>query len=212
LVSWAIKKGQTHIFTALYAPVPFVSFDFAAIYCFTLIAESVGVSSGLLFGSYRFTDMLGFKWFGLVPALIPVAWFNIAVPSFVAASLAFPSRGGRLMGGATLMLAWDLCTDPLMGHRYSFWVWLHPGWYYGIPFSNFAGWFVMGLLVMAWLDRCSWLRVDEDRRRPFLAHYGVTLFMALGLVLIYRMSLAVVLCAALLLAVQRGRRLAWAGE
>ena len=143
---------------------------FAAVYGFTLAAESAGAGLGLLFGSYRFTDMLGFRWFGLVPALIPLAWFNIAVPSFVGASLAFPSRAGRVVGGASLMLAWDLCTDPVMGHRYPFWVWRDPGGYYGIPVSNFAAWFLMGLLTVAWLDRRSWSRVDVESGRPFLAH------------------------------------------
>ena len=185
---------------------------FTAVYGFTLAAESAGVGLGVLFGAYYFTDMLGFQWFGLVPALIPLAWFNIAVPSFVAASLAFPSRAGRVIGGASLMLAWDLCADPVVGRHYPFWIWHDPGGYYGIPLSNFASWFLIGLLAMASLDRLSWTRVDEESGRPFLAHYGASLFMALGLALIYRMGLAVLLCSALLLAVQGGRRLGWAGK
>ncbi len=184
---------------------------FAAVYGFTLAAESAGAGLGLLFGSYHFTNMLGFKWFGLVPVLIPLAWFNIAVPSFVAASLAFPRRGGRVIGGASLMVTWDLCADPVVGRGYPFWVWHDPGRYYGIPLSNFATWFLIGLLTMAWLDRLSWACADAENGRPFLAHYGASLFMVLGLALIYRMGLAVLLSFALLLAVRGGRRFGWAG-
>ena len=158
---------------------------FVGVYGFTLAAECAGAGLGWLFGSYHFTDLLGFRWFGLVPALIPLAWFNLAVPSFVTASLAFPSRAARILGGVSLMLGWDLCTDPLLGHRYPFWVWSDPGGYYGIPLSNFAGWFLMSLLAMALLDRLSWTRVQEEGSRPFLAHYGASLFMALGLAVIY---------------------------
>jgi uncharacterized membrane protein len=183
---------------------------FAVIYGLTLAVEFVGVKSGLIFGSYRFTEMLGIRWFGIVPAVIPLAWFNIAVPSFVAASLAFPRGAMRIVGGAALMLAWDLCTDPLMGHRYPFWIWHQPGQYYGIPVSNFVGWFLTGLLAMAFLDRCSWTRVDKISGRLFLAHYAINLFAALGLIVIFRMTSALVICAGLLMALQASRRLRWA--
>ena len=164
---------------------------FAAVYGLALAAESAGAGLGVLFGSCHFTDMLGFKLFGLVPVLIPLAWFNIAVPSFVAASLALSSRTGRVIGGAALMLAWDLCADPIVGRGYPFWVWHDPGGYYGVPLSNFASWFLVGLLAMALLDRLPWTRADDESGRPFLAHYGATLFMVMGLALIYRMGLAV---------------------
>jgi uncharacterized membrane protein len=182
----------------------------ALIYGWTLAAEVIGVSSGLPFGSYRFTHMLGVKWFGVVPVLIPLAWFNIAVPAYVAASAAFGNRAGRILAGASLMLAWDLCTDPLMGHRYAFWIWRQPGTFYGIPVSNFAGWFLMGLFAMAFLACCSWTRADKYRSRAFIAHYAVNLFAALGLLVILRMTLAVLVCGGLLLALQAVRRLRWA--
>jgi uncharacterized membrane protein len=183
---------------------------FAVLYGLTLAVEFVGVTSGLVFGAYHFTDMLGVKWFAVVPALIPLAWFNIAVPAYVAASGAFGGRVGRVVGGAALMLAWDLCTDPLMGHRYAFWIWYQPGGYYGIPVSNFVGWFLTGLVAMAFLDRCSWCRADQKSGRPFCAHYAINLFAALGLVVILRMTFAVLVCGGLLLALQASRRLRWA--
>ncbi len=169
--------------------------------------DALGTRFGFPFGSYAFTDMLGVKWFGLVPALIPLAWFNIAVPAFAVASLGFQGRAGRVVAGAVLMLAWDLFADPLMGSRYAFWVWRDPGAYYGIPFSNFAGWFLVGLLAMTWIDGLSWSRIAGIRRTPFLLHYAASLLMALGLALVFGMGRAIATCSALLLALEVCRRI-----
>jgi uncharacterized membrane protein len=180
---------------------------FVVLYCGTLAAECMGTRFGIPFGSYAFTDMLGIKWFGLVPALIPLAWFNIAVPAFVVASLGFPGRAGRVVAGAALMLAWDLFADPLMGSRYAFWGWRDPGVYYGIPLSNFAGWFLVGLLAMTWIDGFSWSRIHGKCRTPFALHYAVSLLLALGLAVVFRMGLALATCSALLLALEVCRRI-----
>ena len=46
------------------------------------------------------------------------------------------------------MTAWDLFLDPQMvGEGY--WAWARRGLYRGIPLSNFAGWFLTGLGIMA---------------------------------------------------------------
>jgi uncharacterized membrane protein len=41
----------------------------------SLAFETVGVLTGAIYGDYHYSDMLGPKIFGLVPALIPLAWF-----------------------------------------------------------------------------------------------------------------------------------------
>ena len=55
--------------------------------CFgvSLTFESIGVSTGLIYGPYHYSDMLGAKFLGLVPYLIPLAWFMMMYPSLVIA-------------------------------------------------------------------------------------------------------------------------------
>jgi uncharacterized membrane protein len=35
---------------------------------------------------YHYTDQLGYKFLGLVPLLIPIAWFMLSYPSFIITS------------------------------------------------------------------------------------------------------------------------------
>ena len=55
------------------------------------------------------------------------------------------------MLGAAALTAWDLFLDPQMVGE-EFWVWARRGLYRGIPLTNFAGWFLTGLGVMATLE------------------------------------------------------------
>ena len=57
----------------------------------------------------------------------------------------------RIALGSAALTAWDLFLDPQMvGEGY--WAWARRGVYRGIPLSNFLGWFVTGLGVMALLE------------------------------------------------------------
>lgn len=125
----------------------------------SLFFESVGVATGWVYGPYHYTDKLGYKFLGLVPLLIPFAWFMMSYPSFILAYRLMPSgknlwawRFSVAAVGAVIMTAWDLAMDPMMvagGH----WVWEVEGAYFGIPLQNFWGWwltiFVAFLLFMS---------------------------------------------------------------
>ena len=125
----------------------------------SLFFESIGVATGWVYGPYHYTDMLGVKFLGLVPFLIPVAWYMMSYSSFVIAARLVPSQRSvwtwrfLVAGlGAVAMTAWDLAMDPLMvagGH----WVWEVGGDYFGVPIQNFWGWwltiFVAFILFLA---------------------------------------------------------------
>jgi uncharacterized membrane protein len=70
-------------------------FAISAVVSFLL--EETGVRTGLIFGPYHYSDMLGAK-LGHVPVLIPLAWFMMIYPSwrgrrqFCTARRLFPSR------------------------------------------------------------------------------------------------------------------------
>jgi uncharacterized membrane protein len=167
---------------------------FVAIVLLGFGAEFLGVRTGVPFGRYHFTDMLGPKILGTVPVLMPLAWWNIAVPAHAIATSAFPRAAARRwLLGSWLMLAWDLSIDPCLGHLYPFWVWDSPGVYYGIPVSNFAGWYAVGLLAMALLDRSHHPPTPD---RLLIAYYGANLAMPMGLAVLSGMWLAAAFTAA----------------
>ena len=116
----------------------------------SLLFECVGVATGWVYGPYHYTDKLGPMFLGLVPYLIPVAWFMMTYPSYLIASRLL-SRSGWLAvaaGGALAMTAWDLAMDPMMvagGH----WVWEVEGAYFGVPLQNYWGWWLTTFVTFA---------------------------------------------------------------
>ena len=120
----------------------------ALVFGVSLLFESVGVATGLVYGPYHYTNKLGPLFLGLVPYLIPVAWFMMSYPSFVIADRLIRvdwKRWQRIPSvaavGGLAMTAWDLVMDPIMvagGH----WVWDVHGAYHGIPLQNFGGWWL----------------------------------------------------------------------
>ncbi len=155
----------------------------------SLLFESVGVATGWVYGPYHYTNQLGPLFLGLVPYLIPLAWFMMSYPSFVIADWLVPSgwkRWQRLLAvaavGGLVMTAWDLIMDPVMvsgGH----WVWDVNGAYFGIPLQNFWGWwltifttFALYLLISGHSAKPAQAAFD----RLALASYSVT---GLGIVI-----------------------------
>jgi uncharacterized membrane protein len=120
----------------------------ALVFGVSLLFESVGVATGWVYGPYHYTEQLGPKFLGLVPLLIPVAWFMMSYPSFVIADRLIPSgwkRWQRLLSvaaiGGLVMTAWDVIMDPIMVAGGN-WVWDTQGAYFGIPLQNFWGWWL----------------------------------------------------------------------
>ena len=113
-----------------------------------LAFESVGVATGVIFGPYHYTDLLGPKFLGLVPYLIPIAWFMMVYPSYVIADRLVVARKSifarillvSLIGGV-ILTAWDLGLDPLMV-KAGYWAWEVQGAYFGVPVRNFLGWWL----------------------------------------------------------------------
>ena len=111
-----------------------------------LIFEVVGVNFGLPFGSYVYV-WPGPKIFG-VPIPIIFAWGMYLYLCYIAAGVV---RGWRRMFLASLyMVLLDMAIDPVMT-GVGMWVWISPvgpKWH-GIPLTNFVGWFVASLTMLA---------------------------------------------------------------
>lgn len=112
----------------------------------SFVMEEVGVGTGLIFGPYHYSDMLGPK-LDNVPVLIPIGWFMMVYPSWVVAcSLLRGVDLGRPAGmivlaltAALAMTGWDMVMDPPMIAAGN-WVWEEGGPYFGVPLHNYFGW------------------------------------------------------------------------
>jgi uncharacterized membrane protein len=120
----------------------------------SFLFEYVGATTGIVFGHYVYTDVLGLKILGVVPVVIPLAYYMVIYPSAQMANLllrgkvnprqpsVFWSLYAALLA-ALIMTAWDLVLDPVMVLNVKAWKWLQPGYYFaGVPFQNFVGWVI----------------------------------------------------------------------
>lgn len=149
--------------------------------------EVLGVTQGWLFGEYHYTEFLGFQLPGGVPLAVPLAWVLMLYCVLLAAELlVYGSRGAvsktttkwvrylivpNLAAG--LMTMWDLVMDPRAVQNQA-WVWEQGGSYYGIPFSNFLGWYGTSLVIIVLYLLCE-RRVTAPRFEtlPFWYNFPV---------------------------------------
>lgn len=153
------------------------------VYVLSFTSEHVGTGYGIPFGGYEYTGLLGARVGPRVPALIPLSWFLMALPSWIVARTVFPKRRlAAVVAGAVGLVLWDLALDPAMSFLTPYWRWEDTGPYYGMPWLNLAGWFVTGTVLMAVLagvhDRA---RFDELPVGWLVRFYGIVALLPLGM-------------------------------
>jgi len=135
-------------------------FAMAAVISYLL--EEAGVRTGLIYGPYHYSDLLGPK-LGDVPVLIPLAWFMMIYPSWMVARAMLAGIDTRTVMGigslaavaAFVMTGWDMVMDPGMAAAGN-WTWEKGGAYFGVPRHNYVGWVATTFLVYCvagWLWR-----------------------------------------------------------
>lgn len=118
------------------------------------MAEVVGVRHGFLFSPYRYTEVLQPQLFA-VPLVMTCAWMVlVAYVRQMLIGLGLTARV-EVLAAASWMTAIDLVIDPLAANQLGYWRWSGTGSYYGIPWRNFAGWFMVSLLIFG-LVRQRW--------------------------------------------------------
>jgi len=114
------------------------------LYCIELF----GVSTGLPFGAYSYTDVLGFRLLG-VPVAISLAWYTTIVLSWrIAEGLVGPGhRAWRVavsLGAALLTLALDLALEPMAAEIKGYWAWVGGT----VPPQNYLSWLGVSMVVV----------------------------------------------------------------
>ena len=104
------------------------------------VAEVLGVTYGIPFGNYQYTATLFPRILG-VPLVMAAAW--LVLFAYTRQMVRNP------FAAAAWMTAIDFVIDPLAANNLGFWKWENPGPYYGIPWSNFAGWYVVSIILFS---------------------------------------------------------------
>jgi len=164
---------------------------FLIAYGIVLLYEYGGVMWGELVGvGYYYTDLLGPKFLGKVPYIIPLVWSMSLYCTFTMTNIIFNriqtnhesweqiSKQWFLkiigMGIVTglIMASWDLINDPVMVAMGA-WGWPDGGLYYGISLWNYEGWIELSVLIFVlfsfylYRKKRNQIYIDGDKRSGY---------------------------------------------
>ena len=159
--------------------------------------ENLSIATGFPFGFYHYSPTLGLL---TVPLIIIFAYFAIGYLSWMLSHVLTGQYNRKLEGkqifivpfiAAFIMVMWDLTVDPISSTLQGLWVWSTPGAYFGVPISNFFGWFLVVYLFfqifalyISKYDTIKFQKATEIFKKPYwseaAAVYGIT---AIGTIL-----------------------------
>lgn len=144
---------------------------FAIAFVVSWCLESLSIVTGFPFGHYHYTEKLGPK-LGLVPLLIMPAYFSMCYLSWNLAHIVLDKYDHVADGlqrfavpvlAAFIMVMWDMSMDPSRATLSQAWIWHQGGGYFGVPFSNFMGWYLCVYLIFQGLAfYLRWARPQVD--------------------------------------------------
>ncbi|MDK2372302.1 MAG: carotenoid biosynthesis protein [Candidatus Korarchaeota archaeon] len=114
--------------------------------------ELIGIHYGIPFGKYSYLSFEGVSLWG-VPIPIALAWGLYLYTAYLA-SLPIAKRNWRIVFTSLLMVVLDMAVDPVMVDR-GVWIWKSGGPWFGIPLSNFLGWFVTSALALSVFEQLA---------------------------------------------------------
>jgi putative membrane protein len=151
------------------------------------VMEALGVRTGFPFGPYAFTDGMGPKLF-MVPILMGPAYLGMGYIAWTLARVILTSGGPAKLTGSWVitvplsasfvMVAWDLSIDPALSTVGHYWIWPHGGAYFGVPVSNFLGWYLTNYLIYQSFAVYLRRRCASQTQLPLVHAHLVVLFYA----------------------------------
>jgi uncharacterized membrane protein len=170
---------------------------FAVTSVVSLFFENLSILTGFPFGFYHYSPSLGVL---PVPLIIIFEYFAMGYLSWILSHILTGQYSKRLEGkqiflvplvATFIMVMWDLTVDPISATLQGLWVWTYPGPFFGIPISNYFGWFLVVYIFLQILalylskyDTIQPGKVKAISNKPFWSEapiiYGT---MALGTIL-----------------------------
>ncbi|MDB6017233.1 MAG: hypothetical protein JWR19_1722 [Pedosphaera sp.] len=155
------------------------------------IIQTIGLKTGIPFGSYTYAEDLGPELYDTLPWAIPFLWVVIILTSRdVARSILRPWHKLPNLGwftiGLTCLLAviTDLSLEPFAAMINHFWIWQTapsvPAWYTA-PWVNFLGWAISAFLILVFTT--PWLINKNPQKNSPPDSHPLVLWLAVNLLL-----------------------------
>ena len=132
-------------------------------YVIAYASEFLGTHTGIVFGRYFYSETAIGPLVGMVPILLPLAYFSMGYAAYFVTRTMLRNVHRRMSGGelvltsllsAFVMTAIDIVSDPIAATLGGKWTWEDGGAYFGVPIHNFYGWLgttFAFFLVVSWL-------------------------------------------------------------
>lgn len=164
LITTLIKRPYVFVFLAafLYLAVRHIGLSRALIwlavgYVIAFASEYSSIHNGFPYGEYHYIyeNLKGELILAGVPVWDSVSYSFMTYAGYSTARYALPKAGlwKVWLAGAALTTVLDIITDPVarlgkewfLGEVYHY---ARDGWYFGVPWTNFAGWFLVALAII----------------------------------------------------------------
>ncbi len=161
---------SSFLFVLLYLYHSYTKLGLTTAIKYFIVTTVLGYSFEYLFintgwiGRYTYTGNLG-PFLGPVPLFIPLLWASLSYFCMLSAD--------NYAVSAVLMVLLDMSFDP----RFSLtlWHWETAGQYFGVPITNFVGWFITAVCIYGVFFLAT-------RRKPRSSGKAITFYLLLGIV------------------------------
>lgn len=129
-------------------------------YAIAWLSEISSITNGFPYGEYHYVyeNMAGELMVAGVPFFDSLSYVFLSFAGFSTAAFILGRRhaegtAASILLGALLTMLLDVIVDPTstMGERWflgKIHYYAHPGWYFGVPLTNFGGWFLVALAII----------------------------------------------------------------
>jgi hypothetical protein len=153
-----------------------------------------------VYGTYWFTK--GGFWFFETPVTACIGWFFLAYSCVLVAGKVFPRMGllGRATVGGLIAMGIDLWLDPIATSPETMnwlgamsWVWAKGDvlLVFGIPHTNFIGWFLLIFLFAIFWENLPRFEERWGRARATLIFYGIIFCTEIAILIFFMIWIAI---------------------
>lgn len=135
-------------------------------------AELIGVHTGFLFGSYSYTNNLGWQ-IKQVPLIIGINWAMLSIGAWHISKHFTKVHIYRLILGSLLLVLFDWLMEPVAVYL-QFWKWENDT----VPILNYITWFAVAFICI-WI--CSKLQNEESGISKVILLSQILFFLILNL-------------------------------
>lgn len=169
----------------------------AVMYAIAYASEFLGTHTGVVFGRYEYSPTAIGPLIGLVPILLPLAYFSMGYAAYLVTRILLGNARRRLGGieliltsllAAFIMTAIDIVSDPIASTLLGKWTWIDGGSFFGVPVHNFLGWlgttFTFFIVVSLILNRTANVALIERPRSSGFWWQPIVLYAQYGIAVI----------------------------